>query len=152
MIASALVSGVFLSFSDFVMRSLDKAGKQAGIESMQIINREVYKTLFMALLVGMAAISVVLIYMAWSSGGGVAAYWQMGGGVIYLLVTFAVTIFGNVPLNEELDSQICTHADTGIYWSTIFYPRWILFNHIRTAGAVASACCFLFACLNYKSV
>ena len=59
-IAFALVSGVFRTFSDFVMRSLDGAKRNLGIEGMQVINREVYRSIFMFLLLGMSALSPAL--------------------------------------------------------------------------------------------
>ena len=60
-IACGLVSGVFLTFSDFVMRSLDGARTAAGVEVMQVINREVFRSVFMFLLLGMSALSPFLI-------------------------------------------------------------------------------------------
>ena len=42
----ALVSGVFLGFSDFIMRSLRVSSPRAGIEAMQQINREVLSSAF----------------------------------------------------------------------------------------------------------
>ena len=42
----ALLAGVFLSFSDFVMRSLAATQPAGGIEAMQQINRKVFRTLF----------------------------------------------------------------------------------------------------------
>ena len=53
-IAYALVGGVFLAFSDFIMRSLVLTGGHGGIEAMQTINREVFRWVFMALFLGMA--------------------------------------------------------------------------------------------------
>ena len=60
-IACGVVSGVFLTFSDFVMRSLDGARTAAGVEVMQVINREVFRSVFMFLLLGMSALSPFLI-------------------------------------------------------------------------------------------
>ena len=57
-IACVLVSGVFLTFSDFVMKSLAAANPVGGIESMQIINRKVFKSVFMVLLLGMSGLSL----------------------------------------------------------------------------------------------
>ena len=59
-IVCGLVAGVFLTFSDFVMKSLAASRPASGIESMQIINRKVFKTVFMALLLGMSALSPLL--------------------------------------------------------------------------------------------
>ncbi|MEP0640528.1 MAG: hypothetical protein ABJC93_16505, partial [Roseobacter sp.] len=57
-IAYALVSGVFLAFSDFIMRSLAHTGGIGGVDAMQAINREVFRWVFMTLFIGMAPISL----------------------------------------------------------------------------------------------
>ncbi|WP_078569715.1 hypothetical protein [Thioclava sp. F36-7] len=59
-LATGLVAGVFLTFSDFVMRALGRAELAAGIEAMQMINREVYRSLFATLLLGLAFVSILL--------------------------------------------------------------------------------------------
>jgi uncharacterized membrane protein len=148
-IASALVSGVFLAFSELVMRSLHKAERSAGIEAMQIINREVFKTMFMVLLIGMAVVSAALIGLGWIYWQSAASYWMIAGGVVYLLITFVVTLVGNVPLNNKLDGLAHADPQTAIYWSDTFYKSWTFFNHVRTLGAGVAACCFLLACLTY---
>ena len=48
-IATGLVAGVFLTFSDFVMRSLSASEAIAGAEAMQEINRKVYGSIFLTL-------------------------------------------------------------------------------------------------------
>ncbi len=58
-IATALVAGAFLTFSDFTMRSLAAANSETGIEVMQWINRKVYGSSFLALLLGMAVVSAI---------------------------------------------------------------------------------------------
>jgi len=42
-LAYALVGGVFLAFSDFIMRSLSLTSGVGGVEAMQVINREVFR-------------------------------------------------------------------------------------------------------------
>jgi hypothetical protein len=56
--AMALVAGVFMAFSDFVMRSLRVAAPGAGIEAMQQINREVYGSVFLVGLLGLVPVSL----------------------------------------------------------------------------------------------
>ena len=46
-LAYALVGGVFLAFSDFIMRALSLTGGSGGAEAMQAINREVFRWVFM---------------------------------------------------------------------------------------------------------
>jgi uncharacterized membrane protein len=43
-----------MAFSDFIMRSFDRVRKQAGIETMQILNVEIMRSLFMVLFIGLA--------------------------------------------------------------------------------------------------
>ena len=42
-LAYALLGGVFLAFSDFIMRSLAHTSGMGGVEVMQVINREVFR-------------------------------------------------------------------------------------------------------------
>ena len=46
-LVSAVVGGVFLSFSDFIMRGLALARPAGGIEAMQQINRTVLRSIFL---------------------------------------------------------------------------------------------------------
>ena len=84
----ALIAGVFLAFSDFVMRSLRAATPSAGIEAMQLINRKVYSSVFLVWLLGMAPVSAALAFYAWGFVEGLAQDWFIAGGVIYVLGTF----------------------------------------------------------------
>ena len=59
-LAYALLGGVFLAFSDFIMRSLALTGGHGGIEAMQVINREVFRWVFMVLFLGMAPGSLLI--------------------------------------------------------------------------------------------
>lgn len=42
-LAYALIAGVFLAFSDFIMRSLALTSGASGVGTMQVINREVFR-------------------------------------------------------------------------------------------------------------
>lgn len=59
-VAYAFVGGVFLAFSDFIMRALAHTSGTGGVETMQIINREVFRWVFMALFLGLAPVSLFI--------------------------------------------------------------------------------------------
>jgi len=146
-IACALVSGVFLTFSDFVMRSLKGTETTAGISIMQVINREVYKTVFMVLLLGMSALSVLLtVYVAVGNSGS-ASGWVLTGGLIYLVGVLLVTMVANVPMNKNLDLRQGAAAETAAYWRDAYLPRWTFWNSVRTTASALSAVCYLIACV-----
>ena len=70
-LAYALVAGVFLAFSDFIMRALAHTGGVGGVEAMQVINREVFRWIFVALFIGLAPLSLLIAtYGGMFAGGG----------------------------------------------------------------------------------
>ena len=144
-IACAVVSGVFLTFSDFVMRSLNGARTTAGVEVMQVINREVYRTVFMVLLLGWSAFSPILMAYAYTSAAGAATTWIMLGGAIYLAGVFAVSLIFNIPMNRRLDVMDFADAGAATYWSEKYFPRWTFWNYVRALSAAAAAICYLMA-------
>lgn len=142
-LAFALLGGVFLAFSDFIMRSLATTGGSGGLEAMQAINREVFRIVFMVLFIGMAPVSLLLIgygLFNWTIPG--AALQTVAGG-LYLFGCFGVTIFLNVPLNEELARMDASSSDAHDFWNGIYLPRWTFWNTVRTIACIGAACALL---------
>ncbi len=146
-IATGLVAGVFLSFSDFVMRSLAAAEDVAGIEAMQMINRIVYRSIFMVLLMGMVPVSAAISALGLWLAPGAAAKWMIVGGVVYVLGVFLVTAICNVPMNKRLDGLAHRGAEAAGYWPD-YVRNWSLWNHVRTASSVIASAAFLMAALD----
>ena len=143
----ALVGGVFLAFSDFIMRSLALAQAPGGIDVMQVINREVFHWAFMILFIGMAAVSVVVIAYAWLYLNGPAGGLIAGAALVYLVGVFGVTVFFNVPLNEALAGLDAGSETARQFWETRYLPRWTFWNSVRTVGSVLAATLYLFGLL-----
>ena len=146
-LAYALVGGVFLAFSDFIMRSLSLTGGTGGVEAMQVINREVFRWVFMALFLGMAAVSLAIVgygatNLAHPSGGLILL-----AGLIYLIGCFGVTDFFNVPMNEALAGMNLSEDTTRTYWTSTYLPRWTFWNTVRTLACAVSAALLLFGLL-----
>ncbi len=142
-IATGLVAGVFLTFSDFIMGSLSASQPIVGAEAMQQINRKVYGSAFLALLLGMTGGSALLLIVGVIAGGPAAA-WLIAGGGLYLVGVFMVSAVGNIPMNKRLDALKLGEDETAVYW--IRYTRtWTWLNHIRTASSIVAANCFLTA-------
>lgn len=146
-IACGLVAGVFLTFSDFVMRSLGKAETAAGVEVMQVINREVFKTVFMVLLIGFSVLSPLFVGYAYAYMTGPAAFWIMAGGSVYFVGVFVVSMVFNVPMNGRLDKLDYAGAAAAAYWVQTYLPRWTFWNYVRAISSAAAAVFYLLACL-----
>ena len=143
-LAYAIVGGVFLTFSDFIMRALAQTGKTSGAQTMQSINREVFRWIFMALFLGLAPASLVLAVCGLFFVENVLGSVMLLAGLIYFLGCFLVTVFCNVPMNEALSRM---DADTGAaksYWSGTYLPRWTFWNSVRTLACVVASALLLF--------
>lgn len=137
-IATALVGGVFMAFSDFLMRSMKMAGEPAGSLVMQSINVRVMFSVFIALFMCMVPASVGLAGAAYAQcGWGLLTAWFAVAAAVYVAGCFAVTGLGNVPLNNDLADL--TGSEASEYWETTYLPRWTLLNTIRTVACVVSA-------------
>ncbi|MEL7256587.1 MAG: anthrone oxygenase family protein [Pseudomonadota bacterium] len=144
----ALISGVFLAFSDFVMRSLRAASPTSGIEAMQQINRKVYSSVFLTWLLGMAPVATLLSIYAFVFVEGPASTWWVAGGAFYVIGTFLVTVLGNVPMNKRLDPMTPNGTVAHNYWGT-YATIWTRWNHVRTVASAIAAACFFVGCLLY---
>ncbi|MEO0831151.1 MAG: anthrone oxygenase family protein [Pseudomonadota bacterium] len=139
-LAYALVGGVFLAFSDFIMRSLARTSGAGGVEAMQVINREVFRWIFMTLFIGLAPASLLLAgYGLLFVGDGPGITFALAG-LIYFVGCFVVTVLFNVPMNEAL-ARLETGSDAArTYWVETYLPRWTRWNTVRAvACAIASA-------------
>lgn len=143
-IAYALVAGVFLTFSDFVMRSLAATQPEGGIEAMQQINRKVFRTVFMVLLIGMAVMSPLMGVAAFWQGSGPASVWIISAAITYVVGTFGVTVVFNVPMNERLDRMAHDSAVAAAYWHR-YVPAWSFWNSVRTLASATAAIFMLMA-------
>jgi len=141
-VTTALVAGVFLAFSDFIMRSLTAARPSSGLEAMQVINRKVLRSAFVAGLLLLAPVMTGLAAYAWLAIEDPSRDWFVAGAVIYMVGTFAVTLLGNVPMNNHLEALPTDSTEARDYWR-VYARRWTRLNHLRTAASAMAAVCLL---------
>lgn len=138
-IAYALVAGVFLAFSDFIMRALSITSGPGGAEAMQAINREVFRWVFMTLFLGLAPVSLLLAACgALIVGHGPGTVMALAG-LTYVLGCFGVTVVFNVPMNTALAGMDASADATLTYWAGTYLPRWTFWNTVRAGACTLSA-------------
>ncbi|WP_439569579.1 anthrone oxygenase family protein [Sphingopyxis sp.] len=137
-VLAALNGGVFFAFSNFIMRALDRLGPQAGGDAMRSINVTVITPAFMTLLFGTGLVALLAATLAF--GEDQEPWLVLVGALLYLLGCIAVTLFGNVPLNDALG------ATPPMAWQK-FYPAWDRFNIFRTIACILSSITFAIAAL-----
>jgi uncharacterized membrane protein len=140
LLGSGIVSGVFFAFSSFVMKSLGRLPSSEGIAAMQSINVVVINPSFLGAFMGTALLSGAVLVL--TTDGGSSAPFFVSGALLYIVGTFLVTVFGNVPLNNRLAVVNAVDASSVPIWED-YLVRWTRLNTVRTTAAAAAA--FLFA-------
>ena len=143
---SAVVAGVFSAFSEFIMSALLKAEPAGGIEAMQHINRDVIKTQFVAGILSIGLFSLLLGLYSLAVCEGAALLALILAPLVYLPSVFLMTMFGNVPMNNKLDSLDYTSAEAHAYWRE-YGEKWTRLNHFRSIGSVLTAGLYLIAAI-----
>ncbi len=138
LLGSALVGGVFFAFSSFVMKALARVSSEQGIAAMQSINVVVINRSFLGAFLGTTLLSLVIIALVLVSRSHPSTMFLLGGAICYFAGTFLVTVFGNVPLNDQLATVSATDPAAVALWED-YLRQWTVWNHIRTAAAMLAA-------------
>jgi uncharacterized membrane protein len=141
---SAVIGGVFSAFSEFVMAGLLRATPAGGIEVMQHINRTVLKTQFVAGILSIVPLSVLFALYGIVVFEGTALVTLILAPLIYLPSVFLMTVFGNVPMNNKLESLDHSSAQARDYWLE-YGRKWTRLNHARYIGSVLTAGLYIIA-------
>jgi len=142
-VGAGVNGGVFFAFSSFVMPALQRLPDAQGIAAMQSVNVTAVRPVFMSVLFGTAALCLVLIAWAIVSWDG-SSPWLIAGGALFLLGVIAVTIAGNVPINDAVAALDPHAAGAARAWDD--HARdWTLWNHVRTVAGAAAAAAFTVA-------
>ena len=137
-IGCGVVAGVFFAFSTSVMKALGKLPAEHGITAMQAINVIIVNPLFLGVFLGTAiacAISLLACLMWYESPGRL---WTLSGGTLYLVGSFLVTMWFNVPRNNTLARLTATAPESAVVWKE-YLGAWTAWNHVRTVASLAAA-------------
>lgn len=138
MLGAGTLGGFLFAFSNVVMPSLARQDAPAAIRTMQTINVVVENGLFAILLGGTTLLAIVLGGFAIADLAAPGAPLLLAGSLAYLLVGIGVTASVNVPMNRRL-ARVSPADPQGTGDWRRFERRWVVWNHVRTAGS-ALAC------------
>ena len=137
----ALIAGLFYSFSIAVNPGLHKLSDSEYIKAMKSINRAILNPLFFVSFIGTLIITpgtTALYYR--QVGADLSFYMLFAASIIYVVGVFGVTVVGNVPLNNALDSLQFTNLPHSQLRSRrlAFQIPWNRRHTIRTVANVVS--------------
>ncbi|RYH74023.1 DUF1772 domain-containing protein [Flavobacteriaceae bacterium 144Ye] len=135
---NALSVGFFFAWSVSVILGTKKIGDFTYLETMQSINKEILNPVFFIVFFGSL---ITLILNAALQNNNKLMFWLLlTSAIIYLIGTFGVTAFGNVPLNNELDALDIKALNTTELknFRDYYESNWNQYHNIRTLSNMIS--------------
>ncbi|MEM6768925.1 MAG: anthrone oxygenase family protein [Bacteroidota bacterium] len=137
-VLTGLSAGLFYAWMVSVIPGTRKLIDRPYLKSMQSINREILNPAFFLIFFGSPVMLGISTIQHWGVG---QVYWLLlAATVVYLLGTLGVTILGNVPLNNALDSLdlASLQEDNLQEFRKMYEGKWNRFHFIRTVFSVVS--------------
>lgn len=147
---TALIAGLFYSWSCSVNPGLGKLPDAGYLAAMQSLNREILNPLFFMSFMGTLILLPVSTWMQYSSSPApIRFYLMLAATIVYAVGTFGVTIMGNVPLNNALDGfQLQSASPEMLQQHREFFEKpWNRLHSIRTIANAIALILVLAACI-----
>jgi uncharacterized membrane protein len=146
-LTTALIAGLFYSWSVSVIPGLGKLSDANYLAAMQSINREILNPAFFMSFMGTILLLPLSTWLQYKQGTPVPFYLLLGATLLYGIGTFGVTSFGNVPLNNLLDTFHIqsVSAEELSRQRTSFEEPWNRLHSIRTIANIIALVLMLIA-------
>ncbi|MDQ3747581.1 MAG: DUF1772 domain-containing protein [Acidobacteriota bacterium] len=147
---TALMAGLFYAWSCSVMLGFARLSNREFISAMQSTNRAIQNPIFFAAFFGAPVLLPLSVFLHYGQPLPARFWFLLAATIMYLIGTFGVTIFGNVPLNNTLDCfdlQAASEAEITLQRAN-FERRWNNLNTIRTVSSLLAIMLVVIACLS----
>ena len=141
-VTTALSAGIFYAWSVTVIPGLKRVSDHNYLETMQSVNRAILNPLFFIAFIGCMVLLALNAYFLYQLDSSSSFIFTFSAFIIYIIGTFGVTVFGNVPMNESLDKIDLKglNIEEVKKLRSSYEGKWNTFNYIRTFFAVTSFC------------
>jgi len=137
---TGLIAGLFYSYSCSVNPGLAKLKDIEYLKAMKSINKAILNPWFFLSFMGsLVAIPLATTLYYYTTGVDASFYLLLSASLTYIVGVFGVTMRGNVPLNEELDSFNIEQAaiqEISLKRKSFEIP-WNKFHFVRSIANVA---------------
>lgn len=146
---SGLVAGLFYSYSCSVNPGLKSLADADYLKAMQSINSAIQNPVFFAAFMGLLLLYPITVYQMHQPMASVSFYLFIFSLAIYYIGVFGITVFFNVPLNDQLAAFSISSAtpDEITAMRETFENPWNTFHTIRTIASILSFALLIIALL-----
>lgn len=151
--SSGLIAGLFYGYACSVNLGLGLLPDSEYLQAMQAINRAILNLVFFLSFMGTLILLPTTCYVLYKASLHTSFYCLLIASALYVIGSFGVTIFGNVPLNEALanfdigNSSLSEIAQKRLQ----FEMPWNRLHLIRTGSSILAFALVVFGCLNTKN-
>ncbi|MDQ8011682.1 MAG: DUF1772 domain-containing protein [Flavobacterium nitrogenifigens] len=143
---TALMAGLFFSYSISVSLGLGKLNDKEFLNAMQNINREIQNIPFFVCFFGTLIMLPITSFLHYKKKSFLLL---IIATLFYSIGVFAITVFVNVPLNNKLDLlDLASSSNASArQMRNIFEDRWNFWNNIRSLSSLCSVFFVILACV-----
>lgn len=137
---TGLVAGLFYGYDCSVIKGLGNLQNEVYLQTFQSINKVIQNLYFFISFMGCLLVLPVASWLCYKNCGSVTFYFLLSATIIYFIGVFGVTIFGNVPLNEQLSKfpiASATENEMALMRKT-FEEAWNKYHSIRTIASIVA--------------
>ncbi len=146
---SGMIAGLFYAWTISVTPGLAKIDNSSYLKAFQSMNRAILNPAFFIAFFGVLALLIYHSYVSFTSQDQAQSWLIISATILYILGIMAVTIAGNIPLNNSLESlQIESMSIEQMEtFRSGFENKWNALNLIRTVCSAVSFLLLIIACL-----
>lgn len=136
-VTTALMAGLFYSYSCSVSPGLNRLSDASYLAAMQSINRAIMNPVFFVGFFGAAVLLPLSAYSHYGQPTSTRFWCVLTATVVYMIGVLGVTVAGNVPLNEALDAfdlQSASARELAAQRAAFEMP-WSNLNRVRTIAS-----------------
>ncbi|KAA9346748.1 anthrone oxygenase family protein [Larkinella humicola] len=152
--STSLMAGVFYAFSCAVNLGLGRLADVAYLTGFQSINRAIQNPVFFISFFGAPLFLLLSAWQQYSPSASLRFWLLLAAAVVYLAGALGVTVFGNIPLNTQLESVdlLSASPDELARIRVRFEGPWNRLNTVRTLASTLAVVLLFLACLSREEL
>lgn len=150
---AGLMAGLFYAWSISVTPGIAQVNDHNYLNAFQAMNRAILNPAFFIAFFGQAIVLPILTHQFYHASSPILFRLVLAATLLYWLGCMAVTMFGNVPLNNTLEVlQVeLMIPQKRLDFRLDFEQKWNQLNWIRTICTLISLVCLIIVCIQHSS-
>ena len=148
---TGLLAGLFYGYQCSVIKGLAHLPDVAYLQAFQSINKAIQNPVFFISFMGSLLVLGVATWQSYGNNAG-TFYWLLAALLLYGIGVFGMTMFANVPLNDQLDQfpvLTATAAEVAAMRKAFEQP-WNAYHSIRTVASIIAFVLVLVSLIKHK--